>query len=70
MAPSLHREHALERHKSTLEDVVRNLDARLQIAEAIAELFEGVTLHIRALAAVAVLVGNEEEALVGRQPPQ
>src|SRR6516165_2402197 len=66
----LEREHAFERHQGAFDDLARQLDPRFEVLEAIPQLLERVQLHVRALAAIAVLIGHVVEALVRRHPLQ
>src|SRR5690349_11526119 len=63
---SPHREHSFQGHERALHDLARQFDPWLERLQAIAKLLERVELHVRALAAIAVLVGHVVEALVRR----
>src|SRR4026207_2267901 len=67
MRGSLNGEHALERDACAAHHVFAQFHARFEIEQRIAQLLERVQPHIRALAAVAVLVGDEIELLFRSQ---
>src|ERR1700747_2406193 len=52
----LHFQHTLNRNQRAAHDVFRHLDPRFEMLERIAKFLERIQPHIRALAAVAVLV--------------
>ena len=65
MSPHL-RQHALNGNACPLDDIGRKLDAGFERFETVAQFFERIQLHVRALAAIAILVGDEVEAFSGR----
>src|SRR6266567_6460510 len=65
-----YRQHALDRQRRPPDQVRWQLHARGQIEHTVAQLFERVAAHVRTLAAVAVLVLDEVELLMRRQPKQ
>src|SRR6185437_9943855 len=50
----------------SLDNIGWQLNAGLECFETIAQLFKRVQLHVGALAAIAIFVGNEVKALAGR----
>ena len=63
----LYRQHALNWKGSALHDFRRQFHARFESPQTLAQFLKCVALHVRALAAIAVFIGNEMEALVRRK---
>src|SRR5579885_1038373 len=62
-----YREHAFERNQRAIHDLGRQFDTRPQSLQASLQLLERVQLHIRALAAVAILVRDEMKLFARRE---
>src|SRR5579862_708325 len=64
----LYSQHSFNGETRPRDDVRGEFHARFQVVQRSAQLFESVAPHIRAFAAIALLIGNEIKLFLRRQP--